>query len=73
MPIIVPIEENHEGVGGLTDKKFKAADYSGSGLEVLGKGLATLGDGGAQFAAALDDKKRQRRDGGGGHRRGEAR
>ena len=57
--IIVPIEENHEGIGGLTDKKFKAGDYSGSGLEVLGKGLATLGDGGQQLATALAEKKKR--------------
>jgi hypothetical protein len=59
MPIIVPIEENHQGIAGLTDAKFKAADYGGSGLEALGKGLATLGDGGAQLATALDEKKRR--------------
>ena len=59
MPIIVPIEENEVGVSGLTDKKFKAADYSGSGLEALGAGLAKVGDGGAQLATALDDEKKR--------------
>ncbi|HSI18853.1 MAG TPA: hypothetical protein VK980_13860 [Sphingomonas sp.] len=54
MPIIVPIEENHEGIAGLTDAKFRAPDYSGSGLEALGAGLTKVGEGGAQFAAALD-------------------
>lgn len=59
MPIIVPIEENHEGIAGLTDAKFRAPDYSGSGLEALGAGLARLGDGGQQMATTIDEKRRR--------------
>lgn len=59
MPIIVPIEENHVGIADLTDEKFRAADYGGSGLEALGAGLAALGGGGEQLATALDEKKRR--------------
>ncbi|MDB5708520.1 MAG: hypothetical protein JWL96_590 [Sphingomonas bacterium] len=58
MPIIVPIEENHEGIAGLTDAKFRAPDTSGSGLEALGAALAKLGEGGEQFAGALDEKRK---------------
>jgi hypothetical protein len=58
--IIVPIEENHERIAGLTDAKFKAADYSGSGLEALGAGLTKFGEGGEQFATALDDKRKRK-------------
>jgi hypothetical protein len=59
MPIIVPIEENEVGIAGLTDENSNAVNYGGSGLEVLGRGLATFGDGGMQFADALDDKKKR--------------
>jgi hypothetical protein len=59
MPIIVPIEENLEGIAGQTDAKFRAPDYSGSGLEALGAGLTKAGRGGEQFAAALDEKRRR--------------
>lgn len=57
--IIVPIEENHTGLASATDAKFRAPDISGSGLEALGVGLAKLGDGGLQFASALDEKRRR--------------
>jgi hypothetical protein len=57
--IIVPIEENREGIAGLTDAKFRAPDYSGSGLEALGAGLAKFGESGGQFATALDDKRKR--------------
>jgi soluble lytic murein transglycosylase len=52
MPI-VPVEENRVGLAGLTDEKLRPADYSGSGLEALGAGLAGLGKAGAEFAASL--------------------
>ncbi len=52
MPI-VPVEENGVGLAGLTDAKLRAADYSGSGLEALGAGLAGLGKAGAEFAESL--------------------
>jgi len=61
MPIIVPVEDNQVGIAGLTNAKFKAADYSGSGLEALGAGLAKLGDGGQQLATALDKKRKRPR------------
>jgi flagellum-specific peptidoglycan hydrolase FlgJ len=57
--IIVPIEENHSGLASATDAKFRTPDMSGSGLEALGAGLAKLGDGGQQFATALDEKRRR--------------
>ncbi len=57
--IIVPIEENHAGLASATDAKFRTPDMSGSGLEALGAGLAKLGDGGQQFATALDEKRRR--------------
>lgn len=60
MPIIVPIEENHEGIASLTDTKFRAPDYSGSGLEALGAGLTKVGESGAQFATALDEKRQRK-------------
>jgi muramidase (phage lysozyme) len=60
MPIIVPIEENHESIAGLTDAKFRAPDYSGSGLEALGAGLAKFGESGGQFAGALDEKRQRK-------------
>jgi predicted nuclease of predicted toxin-antitoxin system len=59
MPIIVPIEENHEGIAGLTDAQFRAPDYSRSGLEALGAGLTKIGQGGEQFASTLDEKRRR--------------
>jgi len=59
MPIIVPVEENKVGLATATDARFRAPDYSGSGLEALGAGLARLGEGGAQFASALDEKRKQ--------------
>jgi len=59
MPIIVPIEENHVGLASATDAKFRPGDYSGSGLEALGAGLAKVGAGGQQFASALDEKRRR--------------
>ena len=52
MPI-VPVEENGVGLAGLTDAKLRAADYSGSGLEALGAGLAGLGKAGAEFAESV--------------------
>jgi soluble lytic murein transglycosylase len=52
MPI-VPVEENRVGLAGLTDEKLRPADYSGSGLEALGAGLAGLGSSAADFAASL--------------------
>jgi murein DD-endopeptidase MepM/ murein hydrolase activator NlpD len=58
MPIIVP-EENTVGIAGLTDTKFRVADYGGSGLEALGAGLAKLGDGGEQLAGALAEKRKR--------------
>jgi len=45
MPIIVPIE-NEDGMAGLSDARFRAADHGGSGLSALGAGLATADDGG---------------------------
>lgn len=57
--IIVPIEENHSGLASATDAKFRTPDMSDSGLEALGAGLAKLGDGGQQFATALDEKRRR--------------
>ncbi|MDB5675025.1 MAG: hypothetical protein JWM65_2007 [Sphingomonas bacterium] len=59
MPIIVPVEENHEEIAGLTDARFRTPDTSGSGLEALGAGLATFGEGGAHFAGALDEKRKR--------------
>ena len=59
MPIIVPIEENHEGIAGLTDARFRAPDYSGSGLDALGAGLARLGDGGEQLACGIEERRRK--------------
>lgn len=58
MPIIIP-EENTVGIAGLTDARFKAADYGGSGLEALGAGLAKFGDGGQQLAGSLVDKRKR--------------
>ena len=59
MPIIVPVEENQEKIAGLTDARFKAADYGGSGLAALGAGLTRLGEGGGQLATALDEKRKR--------------
>ncbi|HSI16938.1 MAG TPA: hypothetical protein VK980_04155 [Sphingomonas sp.] len=59
MPIIVPIEENHEGIAGLTDARFRTPDYSGSGLDALGAGLARLGDGGQQLASGIEERRRK--------------
>jgi muramidase (phage lysozyme) len=55
--IIVPIEENKVGIAGLSDARFRAADYGGSGLEAVGAGLAKLGEGAQQFASARDVKR----------------
>ena len=59
MPIIVPIEDNKVGIAGLTDARFQAADYGGSGLTALGAGLAGFGESGQQLAAALAEKRRR--------------
>ena len=59
MPIIVPIEENREGIAGLTDARFRAPDYSGSGLGALGAGLAQVGDGGQQLASGIEERRRK--------------
>jgi hypothetical protein len=57
--IIVPVEENEVGIAGLSDARFRAADYGGSGLEALGAGLVKLGDGGQQFAGSLEERRRR--------------
>jgi hypothetical protein len=62
MPIIVPIEENNVGLASATDARFRAADYSGSGLQALGSGLTDVGKGGAQLAEALDEQRTHRDD-----------
>ncbi len=59
MPIIVPIEDNKVGLATATDAKFRAPDYSGSGLEALGAGLAQLGGGGQQLASGLEERRRR--------------
>ncbi|MES2046693.1 MAG: phage tail tip lysozyme [Pseudomonadota bacterium] len=59
MPIIVPIEENKVGLATATDAKFRAPDYSGSGLEALGAGLVKLGDGGRQLASGIEERRRR--------------
>jgi hypothetical protein len=45
--IIVPIDENHVRLASATDAKFRAPDYSGSGLE------AGVGDDAGLFTARL--------------------
>jgi len=57
--IIVPIEENKTGLATATDAKFRAPDYSGSGLEALGAGLAQLGEGGRQLAGGIEERRRR--------------
>jgi hypothetical protein len=52
MPIIVPIEDNKVGSATATDAKFRAPDYSGSGLEALGAGVVQLG-------AGLEERRRR--------------
>ncbi len=59
MPIIVPIEDNKVGLATATDATFRAPDYSGSGLEALGAGLAQLGGGGQQLASGLEERRRR--------------
>ncbi|MES2044348.1 MAG: hypothetical protein V4475_10750 [Pseudomonadota bacterium] len=59
MPIIVPIEENKVGLATATDAKFRAPDYSGSGLEALGAELAQLGGGGQQLASSIEERRRR--------------
>jgi flagellum-specific peptidoglycan hydrolase FlgJ len=59
MPIIVPIEENKVGLATATDAKFRAPDYSGSGLEALGAGLVQLGGGGQQLASGIEERRRR--------------
>lgn len=58
MPSIVP-EENRVGIAGLTDARFRAADYGGSGLEALGAGLVKIGGGGEELAKAIDERHRR--------------
>jgi hypothetical protein len=68
MPIIVPIEDNKAGLATATDAKFRAPDYSGSGLEALGAGVVQLGAGFEErrrraaeaIAAAMLDDRHQR-------------
>ncbi|MDB5710465.1 MAG: hypothetical protein JWL96_2535 [Sphingomonas bacterium] len=62
MPIIVPIEENKVGLATATDARFRAPDYSGTGLQALGGGLTDVGKGGAQLAEALDGLRTHRDD-----------
>jgi len=57
--IIVPIIENKTGLATATDAKFRAPDYSGSGLEALGAGLAQLGEGGRQWAGGIAERRRR--------------
>jgi len=52
MPIIVPIEDNKLGLATATDAKFRAPDYSGSGLEALGAGVVQIG-------AGLEERRRR--------------
>jgi hypothetical protein len=59
MPIIVPIEDNKVGLATATDAKFRAPDYSGSGLEALGAGLAQLGGDGQKLASGLEERRRR--------------
>jgi hypothetical protein len=59
MPIIVAIEDNKVDLATATDTKFRAPDYSGSGLEALGAGLVQLGDGGRQLAGGIEERRRR--------------
>lgn len=57
--IIVPIEEDHVALDSATNAKFRTPDYSGSGLEVLGAGLAGVGESRGQLAGTLDEQRRR--------------
>ncbi|QNA85144.1 hypothetical protein G4G27_14920 [Sphingomonas sp. So64.6b] len=53
----VPIEENRVGLAAVTDAKFRPGDYTGTGLQAVGSGLATLGE--ALGGVSKDLQKKQ--------------
>lgn len=59
MPIIVPIEDRKVGLATAADTKFRAPDYSGSGLDALGADLAHVGAGGQQLADGIEERRRR--------------
>ncbi|HSI18528.1 MAG TPA: hypothetical protein VK980_12205 [Sphingomonas sp.] len=59
MPIIVPIKEGHGGIDSATDADFRTLNTSGSGLDVLGAGLAGVGGGSGRLAGTLDEQRRR--------------
>lgn len=53
MPV-VPVEQNRVGIAEVSDAKLRAADLSGTGLEVVGRGLKTVAGAAADYAITQD-------------------
>lgn len=50
----VPLAENRVGIADVTGAKLQAADYSGTGLQAIGRGLQQVGGAVGEYAQAQD-------------------